>query len=134
MFWPAVPGVGCDLADDFAVDIGFRLHEAGGAAQGVILAGFSAGAADAHAGQGQHGLGFGLARIGAADIADGMGECRALRVDAAAADLDDDAGEVGGVDLDGGHVGPAQIVFQQNRDVLRAVGEVGGDAGAFVVG
>jgi hypothetical protein len=125
-------GVAGDFAHDFAMDIGFGLHEAGGAAQGLVLAGLGADAADAHAGQGEHGVRFGLALVGAADIADGMGEFRAERVDTAGADFHDDAGEVGGVDLDGGHVGPFEIVLQQDGDVLRVGGDVGIDAGAFV--
>ena len=86
------------------------------AAEINLVGALDSSAADAHARQGEERVAGLVGLVGWGDVADHVRELLDLGIDARRADIDDDAGQVGRVDLDARHVVPGQEVAQHDRD------------------
>ena len=122
------------LADHAADRVHLHLHRARAPAQLHVLGLLHAVAADADAGQGQHGVFAHVALAGRRHIAHDVGERRALGIEAGGADIHEDAGQVRRVDLDPRHLLPGQELAHDDGDEAAAAAQLAFDAGAFVVG
>ena len=128
-----LPLAAVELAHHPADGIDFHLHRARRAAQHGVMELLDAGAADTHAGQRQIRIGGDVALVGRRHVADHVRHRRALRVEPGGADIDQDAGQVGRVDLDPGHVVPGQEVVHHHGDEFAAVLEFAVDPGALAL-
>ena len=63
-----------------------------------------------------------------------MGEAGAERVKPGPATIDDDAGEIGGVGLDRGHLVPVEKILDEDRDEALVAGDGAVEVGALVSG
>ncbi len=104
------------LADHPTERVDLELHLAGAAAQRRLVVLLHARAADADAGQRQHRIGRHLALVGRRHVAHDMRQQLAVGIFPRGAEIDHDAGQVRGGDLDPRHLLPIEEVAEHDGD------------------
>jgi hypothetical protein len=121
------------LTDHAADGVDFQLHGAGAAAQLGVVIFFHPGTADADAGQRQHRIGRDIRIVRRCHVAHDMRQQRPERVQPGRADIDQDAGQVGRVDLQPSHFLPGQELFYHQWDVAAVAAQFALDPGPVVI-
>ncbi len=111
---PGTPSWRLQFADHPPHHIHLQLHRAGAAAQQAVVVALDSRPPHADAGQHQQRIVVAIRLCGRGDKADNMGQMLSLGIDAGRANIDADAWQIRGVELDRRHLLPGEEFAHQH--------------------